>query len=70
MASLQVARCLCCTQLLLGAAHPPEHGQSCRLHAGVGLWLVVVGGRTADIGWFRTKTDTFLNDVVVMDRYS
>ena len=36
--------------------------------AGVGLWLVVMGGRTADVGWFRTKTDTFLNDVVVMDR--
>jgi len=28
-----------------------------------------MGGRTADVGWFRTKTDTFLNDVVVMDRY-
>lgn len=39
------------------------------MHAGVGLWLVVVGGRTADIGWFRTKTETFLNDVCVMDRY-
>ena len=37
--------------------------------AGLGLWLVVMGGRTADVGWFRTKTDTFLNDVVVMDRY-
>lgn len=37
--------------------------------AGLGLWLVVMGGRTADMGWFRTKTDTFLNDVVVMDRY-
>lgn len=37
--------------------------------AGVGLWLVVMGGRTADVGWFRTKTDTFLNDVCVMDRY-
>ena len=39
-----------------------------REHAGVGLWLVVMGGRTADVGWFRTKTDTFLNDTVVMDR--
>lgn len=37
--------------------------------AGLGLWLVVMGGRTSDVGWFRTKTDTFLNDVVVMDRY-
>ena len=39
------------------------------MHAGVGLWLVVMGGRTADVGWFRTKTDTFLNDTCVMDRY-
>ncbi len=37
--------------------------------AGLGLWLVVMGGRTADVGWFRTKTDAFLNDIVVMDRY-
>ena len=39
------------------------------MHAGVGLWLIVMGGRTADVGWFRTKTDTFLNDICVMDRY-
>lgn len=39
-----------------------------KMTAGVGLWLVVMGGRTADIGWFRTKTDTFLNDVFVLDR--
>ena len=28
-----------------------------------------MGGRTADVGWFRTKSDTFLNDICVMDRY-
>ena len=48
------ARCVCPT--------------SCPDDAGMGLWLVVMGGRTADIGWFRTKTDSFLNDTVVMDR--
>ena len=36
--------------------------------AAVGLWLVVMGGRTADLGWFRTRTDTFHNDLVAMDR--
>lgn len=34
----------------------------------MGLWLVVMGGRTADLGWFRTRTDTFHNDLVAMDR--
>ena len=36
--------------------------------AGVGLWLVVMGGRSADVSWFLTRTDAFLNDVVIMDR--
>ena len=34
----------------------------------MGLWLVVMGGRTAEIGWFRSKTELFHNDVVVMER--
>ncbi|DBA80892.1 hypothetical protein WJX77_007438 [Trebouxia sp. C0004] len=50
---------------LPGNAPAPRKGHSCTC---LGLWLVVMGGRTADVGWFRTKTDTFLNDVVVMDR--
>ncbi|KAL3155648.1 hypothetical protein ABBQ32_012681 [Trebouxia sp. C0010 RCD-2024] len=50
---------------LPGNAPPARKGHSCTC---VGLWLVVMGGRTADVGWFRTKTDTFLNDVFVMDR--
>ena len=37
--------------------------------AGVGLWLVVMGGRTADVSWFLTRTDAFLNDVVILDRW-
>lgn len=36
--------------------------------AGVGLWLVIMGGRTADVSWFLTRTDAFLNDVVILDR--
>ena len=34
----------------------------------VGLWLLVMGGHTADAGWFRQRTDTYHNDVVVLDR--
>ena len=39
------------------------------LLAGVGLWLVIMGGRTADVSWFLTRTDAFLNDVVILDRW-
>lgn len=39
-----------------------------RPRTAVGLWLVVMGGRTADLGWFRTRTDMFHNDLVAMDR--
>ena len=34
----------------------------------MGLWLVVMGGRTAEMGWFRSKTELFHNDVIVMER--
>ena len=27
-----------------------------------------MGGRNAEVGWFRTKTDVFHNDVAVLDR--
>jgi hypothetical protein len=46
-------------RLTAGAAAP---------RAAVGLWLAVMGGRTAELGWFRTRTDTFHNDLVAMDR--
>ncbi|KAK9823333.1 hypothetical protein WJX72_001997 [[Myrmecia] bisecta] len=36
--------------------------------ASLGWWLVVMGGRTAEISWFRSKTDIFHSDVVVVDR--
>lgn len=32
------------------------------------MGLVVMGGRTADVGWFRTRTDTFHNDLTAMNR--
>ncbi len=35
--------------------------------AGLNSWLVVMGGRTAELGWFRTRTDTFHNDVALVD---
>ena len=34
----------------------------------VGLWLLVMGGHTAEAGWFRQRSDTFHNDVAVLDR--
>lgn len=34
--------------------------------AGVNNWLVVMGGRTAELGWFGTRTDTFHNDVALV----
>ena len=36
----------------------------------VGLWVLVMGGHTAEAGWFRQRTDTFHNDVLVLDRTS
>ena len=57
----------CFAQEMLTGEHDMLGHEVCH-HVGVGLWLVVMGGRTADVGWFRTKTDAFLNDVVVMDR--
>jgi hypothetical protein len=35
--------------------------------AGVNNWLVVMGGRTAELGWFGTRTDTFHNDVALVN---
>ena len=37
---------------------------------GVGRWVLVMGGHTAEVGWFRAKTDTFHNDVAIIDRSS
>lgn len=34
----------------------------------MGLWVIVMGGHTAEVGWFRSKTDIFHNDVVLIDR--
>ena len=31
------------------------------------MWLLVMGGRTAEMGWFRTRTDTFHNDIALVD---
>ena len=50
---------------LLPSCQRPE--RSCCACAGVNQWLVAVGGRTAEIGWFRTRTDTFHNDVALVD---
>ena len=34
----------------------------------VGVWAIVVGGHTAEAGWFRNRTDTYHNDCFVLDR--
>ena len=34
----------------------------------VGVWGIVVGGHTAEAGWFRNRTDTYHNDTHVLDR--
>ena len=32
------------------------------------MWVVVMGGHTAEVGWFRSKTDIFHNDIAIIDR--
>ncbi|EIE22836.1 galactose oxidase [Coccomyxa subellipsoidea C-169] len=49
---------------LPGPSPAPRKGAAV---AGVSNWLVVMGGRTAELGWFRTRTDTFHNDVALVD---
>ena len=42
--------------------------QSCACCAVIGVWGIVVGGHTAEAGWFRNRTDTYHNDTHVLDR--
>ncbi|CAL8464836.1 g4371 [Coccomyxa elongata] len=49
---------------LPGSTPAPRKGAAM---AGLNSWLVVMGGRTAELGWFRTRTDTFHNDVALVD---
>ena len=32
------------------------------------MWVLIVGGHTAEVGWFRSKPDIFHNDVAIIDR--
>lgn len=50
---------------LPGTPPIPRKGHSL---VGMGLWVIVMGGHTAEVGWFRSKTDIFHNDVVLIDR--
>ena len=36
-------------------------------HAAVGNCLLVMGGRTSEVGWFRSRTETYHNDVLTVD---
>ena len=36
-------------------------------HAAVDNCLLVMGGRTSEVGWFRSRTETYHNDVVSVD---
>ncbi|KAK9917644.1 hypothetical protein WJX75_006758 [Coccomyxa subellipsoidea] len=49
---------------LPGPSPAPRKGAAI---AGVNNWLVIMGGRTAELGWFGTRTDTFHNDVALVN---
>lgn len=36
-------------------------------HAAVENCLLVMGGRTSEVGWFRSRTETYHNDVMTVD---
>jgi len=40
---------------------------SCSCHAAMDNSLLVMGGRTSEVGWFRSRTETYHNDVVSVD---
>ncbi|KAK9813645.1 hypothetical protein WJX73_001345 [Symbiochloris irregularis] len=50
---------------LPGNSPVPRKGHA---FASVGRWALVMGGHTAEVSWFRAKTDTFHNDVAIIDR--